>query len=62
MSIPVIAAGGVSNIEDIKKLMGIKNLWGAITGKAIYSGTLDLREAIRIVMGNANVLALDSLL
>jgi len=48
VSIPVIAAGGVSNIEDIKKLMGIKNLWGAITGKAIYSGTLDLKEALNL--------------
>ena len=53
VSIPVIAAGGVSSIEDIKNLLLIKNLWGVITGKAIYSGTLDLREAIRIVMGNA---------
>jgi hypothetical protein len=28
--------------------MQIRNLWGAITGKAIYSGSLDLKEAIRI--------------
>jgi phosphoribosylformimino-5-aminoimidazole carboxamide ribonucleotide (ProFAR) isomerase len=27
----------------------IKNLWGVITGKAIYSGTLDLKEAIKLV-------------
>jgi phosphoribosylformimino-5-aminoimidazole carboxamide ribotide isomerase len=46
--IPVIASGGVSGIKDIKNLMKIKNLWGAITGKAIYEGTLDLKEAIRI--------------
>lgn len=49
VSIPVIAAGGVSNIEDIKNLMQIKNLWGVITGKAIYSGSLDLKEAIQVV-------------
>ncbi len=49
VDIPVIASGGVSAIEDIKNLMHIKGLWGVITGKAIYSGTLDLREAIRIV-------------
>jgi len=48
-SVPVIAAGGVSNIGDIKNLMEIENLWGVITGKAIYAGTLDLREAIKIV-------------
>ncbi|MDH5202000.1 MAG: 1-(5-phosphoribosyl)-5-[(5-phosphoribosylamino)methylideneamino]imidazole-4-carboxamide isomerase [Nitrospirota bacterium] len=48
VNIPVIAAGGVSSIDDIKKLMNIKNLWGVITGKAIYSGTLDLKEAIKV--------------
>ncbi|MEW6674477.1 MAG: 1-(5-phosphoribosyl)-5-[(5-phosphoribosylamino)methylideneamino]imidazole-4-carboxamide isomerase [Nitrospirota bacterium] len=48
VNIPVIASGGVSSTEDIKNLMKIKNLWGVITGKAIYSGALDLREAIRI--------------
>lgn len=50
---PVIAAGGVSNIEDIKNLLKIKGLWGVITGKAIYEGTLDLKEAIEIVKSNA---------
>ena len=53
MNVPVIAAGGVSDIGDIRNLMEIENLWGVITGKAIYAGTLDLREAIKIVMSNA---------
>lgn len=48
VGIPVIASGGVSSIEDIKNLKKIKNLWGVITGKAIYSGALDLKEAIKI--------------
>ncbi len=48
LNIPVIASGGVSSIEDIKNLMKIKNLWGVITGKAIYSGAIDLKEAIRL--------------
>jgi phosphoribosylformimino-5-aminoimidazole carboxamide ribotide isomerase len=48
VKIPVIASGGVSCIDDIKNLMQIKNLWGVITGKAIYSGSLDLKEAIKI--------------
>jgi len=50
LKIPVIASGGVSSIDDIKNLMQIKNLWGVITGKAIYEGTLDLKEAIKIAM------------
>ena len=36
------------NLDDIKNLMQIKDLWGAITGKALYSGTLDLKEAIEV--------------
>jgi phosphoribosylformimino-5-aminoimidazole carboxamide ribotide isomerase len=47
--IPVIASGGVSCIDDIKNLLKIRNLWGVITGKAIYSDALDLREAIKFV-------------
>jgi phosphoribosylformimino-5-aminoimidazole carboxamide ribotide isomerase len=46
--IPVIASGGIATIQDIRNLLEIKGLWGAITGKAIYSGSLDLEEAIRI--------------
>ncbi|MDQ7787027.1 MAG: 1-(5-phosphoribosyl)-5-[(5-phosphoribosylamino)methylideneamino]imidazole-4-carboxamide isomerase [Thermodesulfovibrionales bacterium] len=49
VKIPIIASGGVSSIEDIRHLMQIKNLWGAITGKAIYSGKLDLKEALAMV-------------
>jgi phosphoribosylformimino-5-aminoimidazole carboxamide ribotide isomerase len=47
LTIPVIASGGISSIEDIKRLLTIKGLWGAITGKALYSGKLDLKEAVR---------------
>lgn len=47
VNIPVIASGGIANIEDIRNLLNIKDLWGAITGKAIYSGSLDLKEAIK---------------
>jgi len=48
VNIPVIASGGIANIEDIRNLLKIENLWGAITGKAIYAGSLDLKEAIQI--------------
>jgi len=45
-----IAAGGISRREDIFELKKLepKGLSGAITGKAIYSGSLDLEDAIRI--------------
>lgn len=50
--IPVIASGGIATMDDIKNLLTIEGLWGAITGKAIYSGSLDLKEAIRLAAGN----------
>lgn len=48
ISIPVIASGGVSSLKDIENLMAIEQsgISGAITGKAIYTGAINLREAI----------------
>jgi phosphoribosylformimino-5-aminoimidazole carboxamide ribotide isomerase len=48
--ISVIAAGGVSNIEDVKKLKVLEpeGLKGMIIGKALYEKTIDLGEAIKI--------------
>jgi phosphoribosylformimino-5-aminoimidazole carboxamide ribotide isomerase len=55
VSILVIASGGVASIEDIKKLnlLGFKNLTGVITGKAIYEGKLDFKEAVRLCSTSA---------
>lgn len=45
--IPVIASGGVSNLDDIRALKAVaaRGILGAITGRAIYEGTLDLAAA-----------------
>ena len=43
----IIASGGVSSIEDVKKLAALK-IHGAIIGKAYYTGAVDLREAIGV--------------
>ncbi len=51
VSIPVIASGGVSSLDDIRRLTEIDGLWGAITGKALYSGAIDLAEAIGLASG-----------
>jgi phosphoribosylformimino-5-aminoimidazole carboxamide ribotide isomerase len=50
ISIPVIASGGVSSLKDIENLMAIEasGVVGVITGKAIYTGVLDLREAVAL--------------
>ncbi len=48
--IPVIASGGISGLEDIKALLDIKDpgVEGVIVGKALYSGAINLREAIAL--------------
>lgn len=46
VSCDIIASGGVSNLKDIINLHEL-NVYGAITGKAIYSGNLDLALAIQ---------------
>ena len=43
--LPVIASGGVTNIDDVYALSQHPSLLGAITGRAIYEGSLNLREA-----------------
>lgn len=45
--IPVLAAGGVATLDDVKALqpLGSKGLEGIISGRAIYEGTLDLKQA-----------------
>jgi phosphoribosylformimino-5-aminoimidazole carboxamide ribotide isomerase len=50
INIPVIASGGVSSLRDIENLLAIEQsgVSGVITGKAIYTGALDLRAAIAL--------------
>lgn len=48
VELPVIAAGGVNSIEDIKKLAAA-DVAGAIIGRALYEGTLDLAAALEAV-------------
>jgi phosphoribosylformimino-5-aminoimidazole carboxamide ribotide isomerase len=43
----VIASGGVSSLEDVRKLAAM-NIHGAIVGKAYYTGAIDLRQAIEV--------------
>jgi len=52
-SIPVIASGGITNLEDIRALKAVasQGICGAITGRAIYEGTLDVAEAQRLCDG-----------
>lgn len=49
ISIPVVASGGVSSIDDIKNLAPLETFGvvGVITGRALYDGSLDLKSAIK---------------
>ncbi|WP_424985840.1 1-(5-phosphoribosyl)-5-[(5-phosphoribosylamino)methylideneamino]imidazole-4-carboxamide isomerase [Microbulbifer sp. S227A] len=52
VSIPVIASGGVSSLDDIIALRDCgANLNGAISGRALYDGALDLQEALAALRG-----------
>jgi len=46
--LPTIASGGLKDLEDIRRLKKA-DIYGTIVGKAFYEGTLDLKEAFRLV-------------
>lgn len=48
VSCQIVASGGIKNIDDIQALRDL-NLYGAICGRSIYKGTLNLQEAIALV-------------
>lgn len=50
LSIPVIASGGLSNLEDVRRLCAVESegVEGVICGRAIYSGELDFAAALRL--------------
>ncbi len=55
LGLPVIASGGVTTLEDVAKLASASRshpgLVGAIIGRAIYEGTIDVAEAISLAQG-----------
>jgi phosphoribosylformimino-5-aminoimidazole carboxamide ribotide isomerase len=50
LTIPVIASGGITNLDDVRKLCAVESegIMGAITGRAIYEGTLDFAAAQKL--------------
>lgn len=49
VSIPVIASGGVSSLSDLIALRDAGGIAGAISGRALYDGALDLQEALSVL-------------
>ena len=52
VNIPIIASGGITNLDDIRALgeASQDGIMGAITGRAIYEGTLDFAEAQKLAL------------
>ncbi|NNE89355.1 MAG: 1-(5-phosphoribosyl)-5-[(5-phosphoribosylamino)methylideneamino]imidazole-4-carboxamide isomerase [Silicimonas sp.] len=48
VSVPVIASGGVSSIDDLKRLRDTGVIAGAISGRALYDGAIELQQALKI--------------
>jgi phosphoribosylformimino-5-aminoimidazole carboxamide ribotide isomerase len=50
LSAPVIASGGLHNLSDVEALCKVEpeGIVGAITGRAVYQGTLDFTEAQKL--------------
>ena len=46
--VPIIASGGVANIEDVLNIQKTKKIGGVIIGKAIYDGSINLEELVKI--------------
>lgn len=55
LKIPVIASGGVTTLRDVEMLRNLERygVEGAIVGKALYSGAMDLKEAVKVGAGLA---------
>jgi phosphoribosylformimino-5-aminoimidazole carboxamide ribotide isomerase len=47
--VPVIASGGIAGVDDLVRLAAIPNVAGAIVGRALYTGAVDLGAAIAAV-------------
>jgi phosphoribosylformimino-5-aminoimidazole carboxamide ribotide isomerase len=55
LTVPVIASGGLNSLDDVKRLCAVEEegIIGAITGRAVYEGTLDFKKALALTEPNA---------
>ncbi|HYC34897.1 MAG TPA: 1-(5-phosphoribosyl)-5-[(5-phosphoribosylamino)methylideneamino]imidazole-4-carboxamide isomerase [Usitatibacter sp.] len=55
LTVPVIASGGLTSLDDIRKLRAVEaeGITGCIAGRAIYEGKLDFGEALKAAAGEA---------
>jgi phosphoribosylformimino-5-aminoimidazole carboxamide ribotide isomerase len=57
VKVPLVASGGVSSLKDIRNLRNLEKygVGAAIIGKAIYTGAVDLKDAIKVADGEKDV-------
>ena len=55
LTVPVIASGGLNDLDDVKRLIAVEDegIMGAITGRAIYEGKLDFKKALALTEKSA---------
>jgi phosphoribosylformimino-5-aminoimidazole carboxamide ribotide isomerase len=49
VAMPILASGGVGQVEDLRRLASIPGVVGAVVGRALYTGAIDLRQASAVV-------------
>ena len=53
VEMPILASGGVGRVEDLRRLASIPGVVGAVVGRALYTGAIDLRQASAVVAVSA---------
>jgi phosphoribosylformimino-5-aminoimidazole carboxamide ribotide isomerase len=53
VDLPVLASGGVGRVEDLGRLAAIAGVVGAVVGRALYTGAIDLRRAKEVAASSA---------
>jgi phosphoribosylformimino-5-aminoimidazole carboxamide ribotide isomerase len=46
VGLPILASGGVASLDDLRRLAAIPGVEGAVVGRALYTGAIDLRQAL----------------
>jgi len=51
VAMPLLASGGVAGLDDLRTLASVPGVDGAVVGRALYTGAIDLREALAVIEG-----------
>jgi phosphoribosylformimino-5-aminoimidazole carboxamide ribotide isomerase len=57
VGMPILASGGVSSVDDLRTLAAIPGVEGVVVGRALYTGAIDLRQALEALRSSAGISA-----